>query len=61
MLTVVLETVEVLVSFATDLTPIWLLFLHADGSGVWNGCGWVDDGKGAVGILLELLILVAML
>jgi len=58
---VVLETVEVLVSLAANLTAVWLLFLHADSSRVGNGCERVDNRKGTVVVLLELLVLVTVL
>ena len=61
MLAVVLETVQVLVAFAADLAAVGLLLLHADSPRVGNrGCR-VNDGKGAVGVLLELLVLMAVL
>lgn len=41
-LAVVLETVQVLVALAADLAAVWLLFLHADSSGVRNRGGRVD-------------------
>jgi len=60
-LTVVLETVQVFVALATNFAAVGLLLLHADGPRVGNrGCR-VNDGKGAVGVLLELLILMAVL
>ena len=58
---VVLETIQVLVALAANLATVRLLLLHADGAGIWNGCRRVDDGEGTIGILLELLILVAVL
>lgn len=61
MLTVVFETVEVLVALAAHLTAIGFLFLHADGSRIWDrGCR-INNGIGAVWVLLELLVLVTML
>ena len=58
---VVLETVQVLVAFTTDLTAVGLLLLHADGTRVGDGCGGIYNGESAVGILLELLVLMTML
>ena len=60
-MTMILEAVEILVPLAADFAAIGLLFLHADGARIWNRCGRVDDGKGAVRVLFELLILVAVL
>ena len=59
--TVVLEAVEVLVSFTAHLASIGLLLLHSHSAGVWYRCERVDDGESAVLILLELLILVTVL
>ena len=61
MLTVVLEAVEVLVPLATNLAAIWLLLLHTNSARVWYGCSRVDYGKGTIGVLLQLLILVTVL
>jgi hypothetical protein len=58
---VVLETVKVLVPLAANLTTIWLLLLHADGAGVWDRSEGVHDGEGAILVLLELLVLMAVL
>ena len=58
---VVFEAVEVLVPFAAHLAAIRLLLLHTDGSGVGNRRDRIHDGEGAVLILLELLILMAVL
>ena len=58
---VVFESVQVLVTFPADFASVGLLLLHADGSGVGNRCEGVDDGEGAVVVLLELLVLVTVL
>jgi len=58
---VVLQTVEVLIAFTADFTAIWLLFLHAHGSRIWDRGDRIDDRVCAVAVLLEFLILVAML
>ena len=57
----VFETVQVLVPFPADLASIWLLLLHADGSGIWNGRERIDDGESSVVVLLELLVLMTVL
>lgn len=61
MLAVVLQTIEVLVALETRIAAVWLLLFHADGAGVWDRCGGVDNGEGAVRVLLELLVLVTVL
>lgn len=61
MLSVVFETVQVLVALATHFATIWLFLFHPDRTGIWDRCGGIDDRKGAVWIFFELLILVAML
>jgi len=57
----VLETVEVLVPLSAHLAAIRLLFLHADGAGIGYGSQRVDDREGAILVLLQLLVLVAVL
>lgn len=57
----VFEAVEILVTFATDFASVGLLLFHADGSRIGDGCGGINNGKGTIGILLELLVLVTML
>lgn len=59
--TVVLETVEVLISLAAHLASIWLLLLHPDGTGIGYRGEGVDDGECSVLVLLELLVLVTVL
>lgn len=61
MLSVVLEAVQVLVALPAHLAAIWLLFLHADGARVGDRRRRVDDRESAVGVLLQLLILVTVL
>jgi len=61
MRSVVLETVEVLISLPTYFAAVWLLLLHAHRTGIRNGGERVDNGEGTVVVFLELLILVAML
>lgn len=61
MLTVVFQSVQVLVTLATDLAAVWLLFLHTDGTWIWNRGGRVNDRKGTVRVLLKLLVLVTVL
>ena len=58
---VVFETVQVLVALATNLATIWLLLLHAQRPGVRCGCLRVDDGKRAICVIMQLLIVVTML
>lgn len=57
----VLEAIQVLVSFATHFTAIWLFLLHANSAWVWYRRGWIDNRKASVWVLFELLILVTVL
>lgn len=61
MLAVVFETVQVLVTLAAHLAAIWLLFLHANRTWVWDAGSGVHNAESAIGVLLELLVLVTML
>ena len=57
----ILETVQVLVAFPTDLAPKGFLLFHAQGAGVGGiGLG-IDDGESSVCIVMEGLIVMAML
>lgn len=57
----VFEAVQILISLAAHLASVRLLLLHADGTGIWYGREGIDDGEGAVFVLLQLLILMAVL
>ena len=57
----VFEAVQILVALATNLAAVRLLLFHSDSAGVGNGCGGIYDGESAVGVLLELLVLMTML
>lgn len=61
MIPVILETVQVFVSFPTNFAAIWLFFLHADSAGVRNLGQRIHDGKAAVTIIFELLRRMAVL
>jgi hypothetical protein len=56
----VFQAVKVLVTLAAGFTAERLLFLHAQCSGVRSTGLRVDDGKGTVSILVQLLCLVTM-
>lgn len=60
-LAMVLQSVQVLIPFAADLAPVWLLFLHSNGSWVGNRCDRVNDGKRTVCVFLQLLVVMTML
>jgi len=61
MLAVVFQPVEVLVPLAARFAAVRLLLFHAHGSGIGDGGRGVDDRKGAVRVLFELLVLMAVL
>ena len=58
---VVLEAIEVLVALATRFALVWLVFFHAERAGVRRMRVRIHDRVGAVGVLLKLLGLVAVL
>ena len=58
---VVLQTIEVLVPLAARLAFVWLLLFHPHRAGIWRRCFWVDDGEGAVRIVVKALVIMAML
>jgi len=51
-LSVVLQTVQVLVTLATDFTAIRLLLLHTDSAGVGDRCCGINYGEAAIGVFL---------
>ena len=57
----IFEAVEVLVPFPAGVALVRLLLLHAHGAWVWLERLRVDDGKGTVRILVQLLRIVAVL
>ena len=58
---VVFEAVEVLVPFAADFAAVGLFLFHTEGTRIRSGCFGVDDGEGAVGVFVQLLVVMAML
>ena len=58
---VVLQAVEILIPFTTDLTFIWLFLLHSKRSRVWRQGRGIYDGKGSVDVFVKLLVVVTML
>ena len=58
---VVFEAVEVLVALAADVAAVGLFLFHAQGAGVGGRGFGVDDGEGAVGVFVQLLVVVAVL
>lgn len=58
---VVFEAVEVLVAFAADVAAVGFFLFHAEGAGVRGGGFGVDDREGAVGVFVQLLVVVAVL
>lgn len=58
---VVLEPVEVLVPLAADIALVRLFLFHAERSRIGGQCRRVDDGEGAVRVLLQILSIVAVL
>ena len=57
----VFQAVEVLVSFATCLALVGLVFLHAECAGEWLQCLGVDNAEGAIRVCVEGLCIVAVL
>lgn len=57
----ILEAVQVLVSFAAHLAAEGLLFLHADRARVWDRRFGIDDGEGPVCVFVKLLVCVTVL
>lgn len=60
MVTYIFESVQVLVPLTADLALVRLLLLHAECARVWRRCLRVDDGEGAVAVLVQLLRLVTV-
>ena len=58
---VVFEAVEVLVALAADVAAVGFFLFHAEGARVRGGGFGVDDGEGAVGVFVQLLVVVAVL
>lgn len=58
---VVFETIQILIALPADITFVWLLFLHALGTWVGRRCVGIDDRKGSVRVVVQLLSVVAML
>lgn len=61
MLAMILQAIQVLVSLPADFTPVRLLLLHANSTGIRNTSCRVDNGESAVGVLFQLLVLMAVL
>lgn len=57
----VLESIQVLIPFSTDITTERLLLFHPQSPRVWCTCFWIDDGKRTIGIIMQLLIIMSML
>src|ERR1700761_6107477 len=60
-LPVILEAIQVLVSLAAYLASVWLLLFHSDRSRIRHRSDRIDDGEGAVFVLDQFLVAVAML
>lgn len=58
---VVLETVQILVAFLTDVTLVRLLLFHPHRAGVGGVVVGIDDRICAVAILVQSLVLVSVL
>lgn len=58
---VILEAVQVLVSFSAHLAAEGLLLLHADSAGVGHRCFGIDDGEGPVCVFVKLLVCMTVL
>ncbi len=59
--TYIFQTIQVLVSLVTVFTLVWLLLLHSSFTGIRRRCLGIDDGKGAVSIFMQLLVLMTVL
>lgn len=57
---VVFQTIQVLVSFVTDITFVGLLLLHADRTRVWLVVVRIQNRKCAIAVLLQSLVLVSV-
>ena len=57
----IFETVEILVALAAHFAAVRLLFLHSQSAGIRRRGLGVDDRKGAVGIVVQLLVVVTVL
>lgn len=57
----ILQAVQILVALPANLASVRLLLLHTHRARVRNTRRRVDDGECAVGVLLELLVLVTVL
>ena len=57
---VIFETVKVLISFVAYIALVWLLLLHANSAWIWLIVIRVQNGKGAISVLLQPLVLVTM-
>lgn len=57
----IFEAVEILVPFAARFALVRLFLLHAQGAFVRNGCLGIDDGEGAVCVIVQSLVVVTML
>lgn len=55
---VVFEAVQVLVSFVAHVAFVWLLLLHTYRARIWLVIVGIQDGEGAVSVLLQPLVLV---
>jgi len=58
--TYVFQAVQVLVPLAADVTFIWLLLLHPEGTRIWGGCLRIDNGERPISILVQLLRLMTV-
>ena len=57
----VFEPVEVFVTFAANFALVRLLLFHAQGAWVGGKGGRIDNGEGAVGVLVQLLVIMSVL
>ena len=52
----IFEAVEVLISLIAHLTRVGLLLFHTKSSRIWNTRVGVNDGKGTIFVLVQLLV-----
>lgn len=60
MASMILQTIQILITLTTNLTPIWLILFHSSAIQIWCIRLRIDDRNGSVRILLKGLVLVAM-
>lgn len=58
---VVLQAVQILVTFPAVFASVGLLLLHAHSAWVGGRCFWVENRESSISVVMELLISVSVL